>query len=264
LSSAFPSLALLLALTASVSAGELKVCADPNNMPFSNRREEGFENRIVRLVAADLGDTLTYVWWAQRRGYIGEALNSGACDLVPGLANVGGLLLTYPPYYRSGYVAVSRAAAPPIASFDDPLLRSLRIGIELIGDDGANTPPAAALARRGIVYNIRGYPVIGDYGTPNPPARVIDAVVDGEVDVALAWGPMSGYFAWQHGLRVTPLVGTAGGDLPMAFDISMGLRLDQGVLRKRVEEALVRHKAEIDAILSEYSVPRLDNVEVSR
>jgi mxaJ protein len=259
LSSAFPTSALfLLVLSAPAAAGELKVCADPNNMPFSNQAEQGFENRIARLVADDLGDTLTYVWWAQRRGYIGDALDAGLCDLIPGIASVEGVLLTYPPYYRSGYFTVSRRDMPAITSFDDAALRTLTVGVELVGDDGANTPPAAAIARRGITDNVRGYSILGDYGQPNPPARIIDAVADGEVDVAFAWGPMAGWFARARGLRVTPLAVSADGDQPMAFDISMALRLDEGVLRKRVEEALDRHRGEIERILAEYSVPRLD------
>lgn len=259
MSSAFlPSLATLLAVSLPAAAGELKVCADPNNMPFSNRAEEGFENRIARLVADELGDTLTYVWWAQRWGYIGEALDAGLCDLVPGIASVDGVLLTYPPYYRSGYVTVSRQNRPKISSFDDPALHALAVGVELVGDDGANTPPAMALARRGIVDNVRGYSVFGDYGTPYPAARIVDAVANGEVDVAYAWGPMAGWFAGQHGLRVTLLDASSDGEQPMAFDISMALRLDEGVLRKRVETALDKHRSEIDEILADYRVPRLD------
>jgi mxaJ protein len=258
LSSAFLSVALIVALAGPASAGELKVCADPNNLPFSNQAEQGFENRIARLIADDLGDTLTYVWWAQRRGYIGDALNAGLCDLIPGIANVEGVLLTYPPYYRSGYVTVSRPGTPPITSFDDPLLRQLTIGVGLIGDDGANTPPAAALSRRGIIANVRGYSIVGDYTAPNPPVRIIDAVASGDIDVAFAWGPMAGYFARQRGLQVAPLGASLDAEQPMAFDISMALRLDEGVLRKRIEEALDRHKTEIDRILADYAVPRLD------
>lgn len=261
MSSAFPvSLMLLVALTSPLVAGELKVCADPNNMPFSNRAGEGFENRIARVIADDLGDTLTYVWWAQRRGYIGEALNAGLCDLIPGIASVEGVLLTYPPYYRSGYVTVSRPGTPTVVSFDDPALRTLTIGVELVGEEGANTPPAAALARRGITDKVRGYSVFGDYLQPSPPARIIDAVVSGEIDIAFAWGPMAGWFARQHGLRVTPLEASAEGDQPMAFDISMALRLDEGPLRKRVEAALDRNRVRVDRILSDYVVPRLDGV----
>lgn len=258
MSSAFRSLLLIAAMSSPAAAGELKVCADPNNLPFSNVREQGFENRIARLVAEDLGETLSYVWWAQRRGYIGAALNTGECDLIAGTASVDGVLLTYPPYYRSGYVAVTRPGESVVASFDDPRLRSLELGVELVGDDSASTPPAAALASRGIVDNVRGYSILGDYREESPTRGIIDAVASGEVDAAFAWGPRAGYFARQEGLVVTPFAAQFDGEMPLAFDISMALRLDEGKLRQRVEAALLRHRPEINGILAEFGVPRLD------
>jgi mxaJ protein len=256
--------ALALMLVPDVAdAGTLKVCADPNNLPFSNDHRAGFENKIVELVARDLGDTVDYVWWAQRRGVVTAALNEGLCDVIPGIGSVAGVLLTYPPYYRSSYVFVTRAGETPVNSFDDPRLNQLRIGVQLVGDDGANPPPAVALSRRGIIDNVRGYSVLGDYARPNPPARVIDALVSGDIDVAIAWGPTAGYFAER---QPAPLSVTLASeqfdmpDLPMAFDVSMGLRLDEGPLRKDIEGALTRHKTEIDAVLRDYGVPRLDGV----
>lgn len=251
----------LLVMPTVAGAAALKVCADPNNLPFSNDRREGFENKIIEIVAAELGDTVDYVWWAQRRGVVTMALNEGLCDIIPGIGSVSGVLLTYPPYYRSSYVFVARADAPAISSFDDPRLRKLRLGIQLVGDDGANPPPSVALSRRGIIDNVRGYSVLGDYTLPNPPARVIDAVSAGEIDVAIAWGPVAAYFASREhpALTITPVASQYDmPGLPMAFDISMGLRLDEGALRKDIEQALLRRKPEIDAVLREYEVPNLD------
>jgi mxaJ protein len=174
---------------------------------------------------------------------------------------VRGVLLTYPPYYRSSYVFVTRGKAPPISSFDDPRLRQLRIGVQLVGDDGANPPPAVALSRRGIIDNVRGYSVLGDYSEPNPPARIIDALATGDIDVAVAWGPTASYFANRQPVPLTVTLPVEQFDmpqLPMAFDVSMALRLDEGQLRKDIEAALTRHKAEIDAVLRDYDVPRLD------
>jgi mxaJ protein len=199
---------VLIALCiAPAAADELRVCADPNNLPFSNAQGQGFENRIMEIVANELGDTLSYVWWAQRRGVVANALDEGLCDIIAGMGDVDGVLLTYPPYYRSSYAFVTRAGAPPIASFDDPALSRLRVGVQLVGEDGVNTPPAAALSRRGIVTNVRGFSVLGDYSEPNPPARIIDAVADGTIDVAVAWGPLAGYFAAREptALVVTPV-----------------------------------------------------------
>jgi mxaJ protein len=254
-------LALLLALTAAAEGRELRVCADPNNLPFSNDRQEGFENKIIAIVAQELHAELDYVWWAQRRGMVTEALNTGICDLIPGIAEIDGLLLTYPAYYRSSYAFIEPADAPVIEGFDDPRLKDLRVGIQLIGDDGVNTPPAEALAERGVIQNVRGYSLLDDYRRPNPPARIVKAVADGEIDIALAWGPMAGYFAKHQSkaLRVTPVAAPfANLDLPMAFDIHMGLRLDEGALRQEVEGALERRRADVDAVLAQYGVPRLD------
>ncbi|MFL6861615.1 MAG: substrate-binding domain-containing protein [Allosphingosinicella sp.] len=241
---------------------ELKVCADPNNLPFSNAKGEGFENRIVELVARDLGARVRYTWWAQRRGNVRNTLNAGACDLIPGVGSNVDMLGTTRPYYRSTYVAVTRADRHlGIASFDDPRLKALRIGVQLIGDDGANTPPAHALARRGIVANVRGFMVYGDYDDPDPQAPILKAVAAGEIDVAFVWGPVAGYFAARQkpALAVTPLAERFDGpQLPLAYDVSMGVRRDDRALREEVEGALARHAGEVKAILARYRVPTLE------
>jgi mxaJ protein len=182
------AVAALLALCGAPEARELRVCADPNNLPFSNDKGEGFENRIVAIVAKDLDAQVSYTWWAQRFGFLRNTLNAGVCDLVPGIAGGQGLLLTYPPYYRSSYAFVTRAGEVPIASLDDPRLKRLRVGVQMVGDNGSNTPPAEALARRGIIANVRGYSVVGDYRQADPPAAIIRAVAKGEIDVAIAPG----------------------------------------------------------------------------
>lgn len=256
---------LLLATLLVASPAEartLKVCADPNNLPFSNSREEGFENRIVRIVADELKADVEYVWWAQRRGNVRETLNAGLCDLIPGVASSLEMLATTRPYYRSAYVAVVRdPALKGLSSFDDPRLPNLRLAVQLIGDDGSNTPPAHALSRRGMVENVRGYAVYGDYTQPAPQAPVIDAVARGEVDAAFVWGPTAGYFAKRRStqLSLSPVSPLADGPgLPMAFDISMGLRRADRELRTEVEHALEKRSAEIRSVLSSYGVPLLD------
>jgi mxaJ protein len=261
--SAFPRVLFLLGVLAAGAgqARELRVCADPNNLPFSNEAGAGFENRIVELVAQELGASVSYTWWAQRRGFIRNTLGAGRCDLVPGTPVNMEMLKTTRPYYRSTYVFVTRAETPAPSSFDDPLLREARIGVQLVGDDGFNTPPAHALSRRGIVQNVRGYSLYGDYAQPNPPARILDAVAEGEVDVAIVWGPLAGYFARHHEppLRVTPVRPQIDGPrLPMIFDIAMGVRREDAALRREIADALERRRAEVDAILAEYGLPRLD------
>jgi quinoprotein dehydrogenase-associated probable ABC transporter substrate-binding protein len=239
---------------------ELKVCSDPNNMPFSNEREEGFENRIAELVAHDLHARLSYVWWAQRRGFVRNTLNQKACDVLIGVPSSFERAGTTLPYYRSTYVFVTRRDRNlRIASFDDGALRHLRIGVQMIGDDFTNTPPAHALSQRHIVSNVRGYSVYGDYRQPNPPARVIDAVANGDVDVAIAWGPLAGYFARREPVPldiapVSPQIDLPF--LPFVFDISMGVRRGNDALRDELNAVIERRRVEIDRILDQYGIPR--------
>ena len=255
-------LALAFLLATSAQARDLRVCADPNNLPFSNAAGEGFENRIVELLAKDLGAKVKYTWWAQRRGAIRNTLNAGDCDVIPGMASSGGMTGTTDPYYRSTYVFVSRAdrGLGSLVSLDDPRLHTLRIGVQLIGDDGANPPPGLSLARRGIVDNVRGYMVYGDYSERAPQAAVIEAVERGDVDVALVWGPTAGSFA---ALQPNPLVlrpvapWLDGPQAPMVFDISMGVRRDDRALRKELNRALARNHDGIAKVLDAYHVPRV-------
>ena len=244
------------------AAPELRVCADPNNLPFSNESQQGFENRLAEMVADDLGMRIHYTWWAQRRGFVRSTLNAGECDVLMGVPAELGHVLTTTPYYRSTYVFVSpRSRGLRLQSLDDPTLRSLRIGVQMIGDDFSNSPPAHALSARGLINNIVGYSVVGDYTEPNPPARIVDAVAAGEVDAALVWGPLAGYFAARS--RVPLALGPLAADphspwLPFTFDISIGVRRGDRAFRDRLNEFIVRKRRAIDRLLAEYSVPRMD------
>lgn len=244
------------------TGGRLRVCADPNNLPFSNEREEGFENALARLLAREFGQQLDYTWWPQRRGFIRQTLNAGVCDVVVGVPSGLGAVLTTRPYYRSTYVFVSqRSRQLGVRSLDDPRLQRLRIGVQMIGDDFANSPPAHALSARGLIRNIVGYSVLGDYSQPNPPARIVDAVVAGHVDLALVWGPLAGFFAARavEPLDVQPLAFDEDRpDLPFAFDISMAVRRGDERLRARLDGALARRRLEIDRVLRRFGVPRVD------
>jgi mxaJ protein len=198
------ALAVLALMATPAAARELRVCADPNNLPFSNERGEGFENRIAAVVADQLHAELHTTWWAQRRGFLRNTLGAGRCDVVAGTLTGLDMLRTTSPYYRSGYVFVTRAAdGLDIASLDDPRLHTLRVGVQLIGDDGMNTPPAHALSKRGITGNVRGYTVYGDYAQASPAGRIVAAIAQGEVDVAIVWGPFAGYFAGRQGRELT-------------------------------------------------------------
>jgi len=254
------SLLVLGGAPPAVHARELRTCNDPNNLPFSNNRLEGFENKIVEVIARQLHASVQYIWWAERRGFIRNTVQAGLCDLIPGTVSGISMVRTTVPYYRSTYVFVTRSETIEIASLDDPILRKLRIGVHLIGDDGFNVPPAHALARRGITANVRGFSIYGDYRQDNPPARLIDAVGTGEVDVAIAWGPLAGYFAKRHdpALRVMAVQPIRDEGFPMTFPIAMGVSRKDEPLRREIEGAITNHRTEIDAILAEYNVPRVD------
>jgi mxaJ protein len=236
----------------------LRVCADPNNLPFSNKRGEGFENRIAALIARDLGERVEYTWWAQRRGFVRNTLNAGSCDVVLGVPTGYEMVRTTLPYYRSTYVFVTRRdRGLHITSLDDPALRTLRIGVHLIGDDYANSPAAHSLAKRGMTANVKGYTLYGDYSKPNPPARLIEAVEKKEVDVAVAWGPLAGYFAKQSPvpLDLRPVTPQRDGVLSYAFDIAMGVRRRDSTRSAALNIEITRRQQDIERILSQYGVP---------
>jgi mxaJ protein len=238
---------------------ELRVCADPNNLPFSNRREQGFENRLARLIARDMGRKVSYVWWPQRRGFIRNTLQAKRCDVVMGIPASFELARPTRAYYRSSYVFISRRDRRlAVRSFDDPALKRLRIGLHLIGDDYANVPPAQALAKRGITRNIVGYSIYGDYSKENPPASLIDAVARGEIDVAIAWGPLAGYFARRASapLKIVPVSPEVDQpSLQFAFDICMGVRKEDKALLDELDAVLGRRKKDIDILLRDYGAP---------
>jgi mxaJ protein len=255
-------LLLWVALLTAPAAAPLRVCADPNNLPFTNARGEGFENRIAELLARDLGTHVAYTWWAQRRGFLRNTLGAEQCDVVMGLPTQVDAVATTEPYYRSAYVFVTqRARRLRIRGYDDPILKKLRVGVQLVGDDGANSPPAHSLSRRGIVQNVVGYSVYGDYSSNSPPSVIIAAVARGDIDVAAAWGPLAGYFAARQRvpLDLTPVSPLAAGNaLPQAFDISMAVRRGDKALRDRLNRFIHERRGEIDRILAAYHVPRVE------
>jgi mxaJ protein len=243
------------ALAAAPPERELRVCADPDNLPFSNRAGEGFENRIAEVVAADLGATVRYTWRAQRKGFVRQTLKAGLCDLVIGVPAGYEPMLTTHPYYRSTYVFVySKSSHLDLHTFDDSALKTLRIGLHAFGDDGANSPAAHALARRGIVANITGFTILDTNDSPS--GAIIDAVSRGDIDVAIVWGPFAGYFAGQQSvpLSVTPVVGDAQ-PMPFAYDIAMGMRHGDAAFKDEIESVIARRRSEITKVLDDFRVP---------
>jgi quinoprotein dehydrogenase-associated probable ABC transporter substrate-binding protein len=245
--------------SAPIAPSPLRVCADPNNMPFSNQRGDGFENKIATLVAHDLRRPLEYFWLPQRRGFIRNSLNAQRCDVVIGVPAQYGLLQPTTAYYRSSYAFVSRRDRHlRIDSFDAPSLERLTIGVQISGDDYNNPPAAQALASRHLVQHVRGFTLYGDYSRSDPQRDIVDAVADGRVDVAVVWGPLAGYYAKREAVAidVTPIaVEVDGLSSRYSFDIAMGVRRDDTKLRAALDEVIARRSVEMRRILRAYGVP---------
>jgi len=247
---------LMIAVSGTAQARELRVCADPNNMPFSNRSENGFENRIAELLAKDLKAHLTYVWQRMGRGFVREYLNQSKCDLLIGIPANYGPVLTTSPYYRSTYVFVSRRDQRlNLVSFDSPALHEsgLKIGVQVL--DEQYTPPGEALARRGLQSAIVGFNTSGEGAD-----SIIRSVLKHQINAAVVWGPLAGYFAQKYRsslqlAAVEPEVDPPG--LPFTFAISMGVRKGNIALRDELEKFLIERRAEISGILNQYGVPQL-------
>jgi mxaJ protein len=242
------------------SARVLRVCADPNNLPFSNRAGAGFEDALAQLLASDLDARLEYTFWAQRRGFFRNTLNAGACDVVMGVPSSLELVRTTRPYYRGRYVFVTRASRGlRLRTLDDPRLRDLRIGIHVVGDEQSATPPAVALARRGLIANIVGYSLYGDYANESPPTAILDAVRKGEVDAAIVWGPLTAHVAavpsGEEGLAISAIEPAREGTIPFEFAISIGVRKSDAQLQRELDRLLARRANAIEQLLTERGVP---------
>ena len=233
---------------------ELRVCADPANMPFSNAKQQGFENAIAEVVAKSLGLHVAYVWQRMGRGFVREYLNAGKCDLLVGIPSNFRPVLTTTPYYRSTYYFVTRRDRNlQLASFDSPELRGLRIGVQVLEEEYA--PPGQALARRGLQSQIVGFDTTGAGAD-----SIIRAVADRKIDAAVVWGPLAGYFSREYHdvLKLTPVnVALDPPALPFAFSISMGVRKGNVALHDAVEKVLQEKKSAIQAVLNSYGIPQI-------
>ncbi len=211
-----------------------------------------------RLLAAQLGEKLEYTWWAERKSFLKNSLEAGRCDVVMGLPTSLASVATTKPYYRSTYVFVSRRDRNlRITSLADPRFSEWRVGVHVVGDDYA--PPAAALARRGITSNVVGFSLFGPYGDLNPARKLIDAVANGQIDVAIVWGPFAGYFAKQENaaLDIVPVEPATFFAIPFTYDIAAGVRKSDGELRTRIDNAIASESAAIQRILDRYGVPQV-------
>ena len=255
---ALPSPAVAQALRPNIEKpGVIRVCADPDNMPLSNQKGEGFEQKIAELVAKEWNAKIEYAWWPVRRGFFARALNGRYCDVAIQAPADFDMAAVTKPYFRSGYVFVTRKDSDlDIKSLADPRLKKLKIGVNILNSDAENTPPAMALSRYGVVGNLTGFPTF--YTDTVRPEDIITAVAKKDIDVGIVWGPLAGYFAKRSPVPLTlqPLAERDSlTDFPFRFSIGMGVRRRDKALRDSLQTVLDRRKPEIQAILKEYSIP---------
>jgi mxaJ protein len=249
----FLSSALAAVLTCFAhDAPVLRICADPNNLPFSNQQGQGFENKLAELVASKLNERVEYTWWSQRKSFVKNSLNEHKCDALMGVPTSLDSVEVTRPYYESSYVFVSRGDRNlNLASLTDPRLSNWRIGENF-------APPAFALAHRGITQNIVPFSLFGPYGELSPPRAIVDAVSRGDVDVAIVWGPFAGYFAKSSPtpLTVVPVSPPVYFGVPFTYSISMAVRKGDDQLKQQLDRILRSESASVQRILTEYGVPQ--------
>ena len=237
--------------------GIIRVCADPDNMPLSNQKGEGFEQKIAEVIAKDWNSKIEYAWWPVRRGFFARALNGRYCDVAIQAPSGLDIAAVTKPYFRSGYVFVTRKdSGLDIKSLADPRLKKLKIGVNLLNSDAENTPPAMALSRYGVVGNLVGFSTF--YTDTERPEDIVNAVAKKDIDIAIVWGPLAGYFAKfapaPLALQALPERDSLS-DFPFQYNIGLAVRRRDRALRDSLQAVLDRRRPEIQAILKEYAVP---------
>lgn len=238
-----------------VNRTALRVCADPANMPFSNDKNEGFENKIAEIVAAELKVQVEYTWFPQATGFIRQTLFAKRCDVVIGYAQGDELVLNTNHYYRSTYALLYRAGTglDGVVSLADPRLKDRRIGVI------AGTPPGSIMAQLGLIQRAKPYPLMVDRRYDSPGERMINDIRSGDIDAGVLWGPIAGYFAAKGGdkLLVVPLLKETGTPR-MAYRITFGVRNLEDDWKHQLNAVIAKRQGDIDALLLQFGVPLLD------
>jgi quinoprotein dehydrogenase-associated probable ABC transporter substrate-binding protein len=239
----------------------LRVCADPANMPFSNQKSEGFENKIADIIGSELGVRVEYTWFPQAVGFARNTLLAKRCDLIIGTGQGDDLVLNTNPLYRSAYALVYAPGKglDGVDNLYDPRLKDKVVGVV------QGTPPANIVAKAGLMGKARPYRLMVDRRYDNPAADMVRDIRAGEIDAGLLWGPMAGYYAKEGGekLTVVPLVhddknGPGKNGDKMAFRITMGVRQGDDLWKRQLNDVLRKRRADIDRVLLDYNVPLLD------
>ena len=242
---------------------EFKVCADQDNLPYSNDKGEGFENKIAEVLAADLGKELSYQFWHDRFGFLRNTLNAKRCDVIIGTNTTYDALDTTKPYYRAGHVWIYREdSGYDISSWDSPDLKKGVIGLV------DKSPVTQALNANGLMANARPYRIQRDL--TRSPGEPVEDVISGKIDVAIMWGPLGGYYAKQSDVNLVvveiPEYSTGNKKLQgkTYWNISAGVRKREVERREMVEGAIFRNLDKIYAIMDEYGIPHTEPIFVDR
>jgi quinoprotein dehydrogenase-associated probable ABC transporter substrate-binding protein len=238
-----------------VDPAALRVCADPNNLPFSNEKGEGFENKIAELLAAKLHKDVAYTYYPGATGFVRNTLNAHLCDVILGVPQGNDLTQPTNPYYRTAYALVTRADSDlsDLKSLDDPRLKDKGRRIGLV----ANTPPGNILARNGLLGAVKPYALMVDTRVESPSAAMVADLEKGDLDVAVLWGPFAGYYAKKSSakLNVTPIADAPGAR--MSFRITFGVRHSDQNWKRELNQFIAQNKAALEGILRDYGVPLL-------
>ncbi len=228
-----------------------RVCADARNLPFSNEKGEGFENKLAELLAAKLGKSLSYTWYPNSMGFVRNTLGSYRCDVIMGFPQGDDIAQITNPYYATAYALVYKPGAglDGVSSLYDPRLKDKRIGIV------AGTPPSSAMIANGLMARAKPYPLVIDTRVDSSAREMIEDIESGTVDAGVLWGPMAGYYAMHSNpkLAVAPLTGPH-----MSFRIGMAVRHQDQEFKRLLNRLIQENQTDIDALLASYGVPLLD------
>jgi quinoprotein dehydrogenase-associated probable ABC transporter substrate-binding protein len=234
-----------------VDPDALRICADPSNLPFSDEKGDGFENKIARLLGEKLGKPVTYTYFPQIIGFVRNTLNAYRCDLIIGVAVGDDVVQTTNPYYHTSYALLVKKGSDldGITSLDDPRLKDKRVGVV------AGTPPATAMVRDGLMDRAKPYPLTIDTRAEAPAKSMVDDLQSGQIDAAVLWGPIAGYWAVHQRLPLTLTPLASGNGVRMDFSIAMGVRHSDQAWKRQLNTLISANKGAIDQILTEYGVP---------
>ncbi len=233
----------------------LRVCADPRNLPFSNEKGEGFENKLAELFAEKLQKKLDYMYFPQAAGFVRMTLVAHRCDVIMGFPQGDDLVQGTNPYYRTAYALVAKQGSglDQVAALEDQRLKGKHIGIV------AGTPPATNMAAYGLMTNAKSYPLMIDTRFDSSTVAMINDLMSGEIDAGVLWGPMAGYYARRANppLHVTPLVKETSGPR-LAYRIGMGVRPADQNWKRLLNRLIQENQPAINKILLDFGVPLLD------